>query len=149
MYTHNNTQVRYDGVYRILRCWRKKGKNEHKHLICRYIRVCFACAFLCVYLCVCGFLRVCVYTCVSVNFFCAFCVCLISPRPHPIVSCLCLPECVYTRVSVSLCVSMLLSLSVCVSHLSIPTPDCVFLCLPECVCVLSYNVDVVLLLNEL
>lgn len=27
------TPVRYDGVYRILRCWRKPGNQ--KHLICR------------------------------------------------------------------------------------------------------------------
>ena len=29
----DQTPVRYDGVYRILRCWRKPG-NQH-HLICR------------------------------------------------------------------------------------------------------------------
>ncbi len=30
-------QVRYDGVYRILRCWRKPGMQEH--LVCRYLFV--------------------------------------------------------------------------------------------------------------
>lgn len=30
-------QVRYDGVYRILRCWRKPGVQEH--LVCRYLFV--------------------------------------------------------------------------------------------------------------
>uniref|UniRef100_A0A7S3R809 RING-type E3 ubiquitin transferase n=1 Tax=Dunaliella tertiolecta TaxID=3047 RepID=A0A7S3R809_DUNTE len=34
-----DTPVRYDGVYRILRCWRKKGQNENHHLICRYLFV--------------------------------------------------------------------------------------------------------------
>lgn len=29
--------VRYDGIYRILRCWRKPGNQ--KHLICRYLFV--------------------------------------------------------------------------------------------------------------
>ncbi|GAX84579.1 hypothetical protein CEUSTIGMA_g12000.t1 [Chlamydomonas eustigma] len=32
-----DTPVRYDGVYRILRCWRKPGNQ--KHLICRYLFV--------------------------------------------------------------------------------------------------------------
>jgi len=31
------TPVRYDGIYRILRCWRKPGAQ--KHLICRYLFV--------------------------------------------------------------------------------------------------------------
>ncbi|KAF5829117.1 hypothetical protein DUNSADRAFT_16535 [Dunaliella salina] len=34
-----DTPVRYDGVYRILRCWRKRGQNEEQHLICRYLFV--------------------------------------------------------------------------------------------------------------
>ena len=31
--------VRYDGIYRIEKCWRKPGADEGKHLVCRYLMV--------------------------------------------------------------------------------------------------------------
>ena len=33
----SEASVRYDGIYRIEKCWRAKGKQEH--LMCRYLFV--------------------------------------------------------------------------------------------------------------
>ena len=36
-YAPSETVVRYDGIYRIEKCWRSKGKQEQ--LMCRYLFV--------------------------------------------------------------------------------------------------------------